>query len=91
MSSFDSTDADYVLGRSTAEQRRLVEQAAFLRPSTERIFRAAGIGSGMRVLDVGCGVGDVSFLSRSWSALRGLSLESTSTPMPLLSPNSVAP
>ena len=62
MSSFRSTDADYVLGRSNAEQRRLLEQAAFLRPSTERILRAAGIGSAMRVLDVGCGVGDVSFL-----------------------------
>lgn len=62
MSSFRSTDADYVLGRSEAEHRRLVEQAAFLRPLTERIFRAAGVGPGMRVLDVGCGMGDVSFL-----------------------------
>jgi SAM-dependent methyltransferase len=33
-----------------------------LRPSTERTFRAAGIGPGMRVLDVGCGVGDVTIL-----------------------------
>jgi len=57
-----ATDADYVLGRSSAEHRRLVEQARFLRPSTERIFRAAGIKAAMRVLDVGCGVGDVSFL-----------------------------
>jgi ubiquinone/menaquinone biosynthesis C-methylase UbiE len=29
---------------------------------TERVLVAAGIGRGMRVLDVGCGVGDVSFL-----------------------------
>jgi len=57
-----SADADYVLGRSDAEHRRLVEQAAFLRPSTERMLRAAGVGAGMRVLDVGCGMGDVSFL-----------------------------
>ena len=62
MSSLRATDADYVLGRSNAEQRRLVEQAAFLRPSTERMLRAAGIGPRMRVLDVGCGMGDVSFL-----------------------------
>jgi len=57
-----SADADYPLGRSVEELRRLSEQAGALRPSTERVLRAAGIGSGMKVLDVGCGVGDVSFL-----------------------------
>ena len=62
MDTSQATDADYVLGRSEAERRRLVQQAAFLRPLTERILRAAGVGSGMRVLDVGCGMGDVSFL-----------------------------
>jgi SAM-dependent methyltransferase len=54
---------DYVLGRSDAERRRLVQQATVLRPSTERLFRAAGIGPGMRVLDLGSGMGDVSFLA----------------------------
>lgn len=29
---------------------------------TERLLRDAGIGAGMRVLDLGCGVGDVSFM-----------------------------
>src|SRR5215475_8081510 len=62
MSVSRTTDADYVLGRTDAEHRRLVQQAAFLRPSTERMLRAAGVGPGMRVLDVGCGMGDVSFL-----------------------------
>lgn len=52
----------YVLDRSPDEYRRLIEQAAVLRPSTERLFRAAGVGPGMCVLDVGCGAGDVSFL-----------------------------
>jgi len=32
-------------------------------PITRRIFVEAGIGSGMRVLDVGCGVGDVTFVA----------------------------
>jgi len=53
----------YVLGRSEAESQRLIKQAAFLRPSTERVFRKAGIAEGMHVLDLGCGVGDVSFLA----------------------------
>ena len=53
----------YVLGRSETESQRLVRQAAFLRPSTERVFRKAGIAEGMHVLDLGCGAGDVSFLA----------------------------
>jgi len=55
-------DADYVFGRGRAEYERLIEQAEILRPVTERMLRSAGIGAGMHVLDVGCGVGDVSFL-----------------------------
>ena len=42
----------YVLGRSDQEHRRLQEQAALLRPMTERFFRAAGLSPGMRVLDI---------------------------------------
>jgi ubiquinone/menaquinone biosynthesis C-methylase UbiE len=56
------TDPTYALGRSAAEHQRLLEQASFLRPLTERLFRAAGVVAGMRVLDVGSGVGDVAFL-----------------------------
>ena len=55
-------DTDYAFGRSRAEYDRLIEQAELFRPLTERMLRAAGIARGMRVLDVGCGVGDVSFL-----------------------------
>lgn len=57
-----SLDTEYVLGRTDAEHRRLIQQASVLRPSTERLLRAAGVSAGMRVLDVGCGAGDVSFL-----------------------------
>ena len=53
----------YVLGRSEKESQRLMKQSTLLRPSTERVFRKAGITAGMRVLDMGCGVGDVSFLA----------------------------
>jgi SAM-dependent methyltransferase len=57
------TPPEYVLGRSEKESQRLVKQSMFVRPSTERVFRKAGIAAGMRVLDIGCGVGDVSFLA----------------------------
>lgn len=55
-------DTDYALGRTSTEYNRLIEQAELFRPLTERMLRAAGICAGMHVLDVGCGVGDVSFL-----------------------------
>jgi len=56
------TDPTYALGRSDDEHARLTEQANFLRPLTERFFKKAGIAAGMKVLDVGSGMGDVAFL-----------------------------
>ena len=58
-------DTDYAFGRSRAEYDRLIEQAELFRPLTQRMLLAAGVTRGMRVLDVGCGVGDVSFLVAS--------------------------
>jgi SAM-dependent methyltransferase len=58
-------DAIYALGHSEEERRRLTEQDVFLGGLTRRLFSEAGIGPGMRVLDVGCGVGDVSMLAAS--------------------------
>jgi ubiquinone/menaquinone biosynthesis C-methylase UbiE len=55
-------DTDYALGRTRSEYERLIEQAELLRPLTERMLITAGIERGMHVLDIGCGVGDVSFL-----------------------------
>lgn len=40
-----------------------MRQGAILREPLAAAFRAAGITSGMRVLDIGCGVGDVSILA----------------------------
>ena len=48
--------------RNEGEYARLIEQAVVLRPLTERMLRAAGLSSRMPVLDIGCGIGDVSFL-----------------------------
>lgn len=56
-------EAEYILGHSPAEIRRLILQAAVLEPITTRLLRAAGIAPGMRVLDLGCGSGDVALLA----------------------------
>lgn len=53
----------YALGASDRERRRLMLQGAILRAPLEAAFRAAGIGPAMRVLDIGCGVGDVALLA----------------------------
>jgi Methyltransferase domain len=56
-------DAPYALGHSERELKRLTIQARLYDPFTEQAFRDAGITAGVRVLDVGCGAGDVSFLA----------------------------
>ena len=56
------SESSYALGHSRREIQRLQRQARMLRPITERLLVSAGIESGMRVLDIGCGPGDVSTL-----------------------------
>jgi 2-polyprenyl-3-methyl-5-hydroxy-6-metoxy-1,4-benzoquinol methylase len=58
----NTQDRVYVLGHSAEELDRLIDQARLFGELTEEVFVRAGIGPGMRVLDVGCGAGDVSFL-----------------------------
>jgi len=59
------TDAKsgYILGHSEREIARLKAQAAHIDPTTRRFLCEAGIGPGMRVLDVGSGAGHVAFLA----------------------------
>jgi ubiquinone/menaquinone biosynthesis C-methylase UbiE len=54
---------NYPLGYSEAEAQRLMEQGAMLEDLTADLLSRAGLAPGMRVLDVGCGVGDVSLLA----------------------------
>lgn len=53
----------YLLGHDERELRRLDLQGVLYRDVTQRAFTEAGIGPGMRVLDIGCGSGDVSLLT----------------------------
>ena len=54
---------DYMLGHQPDEMRRLARQAALAGAETEAFFRGAGIASGMQVLEIGSGAGDVAMLA----------------------------
>ena len=56
------TYSDYLFAQATDETRRLKRQAEFLSRFTQSLLDAAGITSGMKVLDVGTGIGDVAFM-----------------------------
>src|SRR5215831_12348172 len=58
-----SSTSQYALGSTDAEHERLIRQAKYLDPLTERLLRDAGVGPGQRVLDIGSGVGDVAMLA----------------------------
>lgn len=55
-------DATYTLGRTSHETKRLIEQSRIYSESTRLLCERAGIGSGMRVLEIGSGAGDVAFM-----------------------------
>lgn len=58
-----ASDGIYVLGHSEHELQRLIDQSRFYGDLTEQVFQRAGLGAGMRLLDAGCGPGDVAFLA----------------------------
>jgi ubiquinone/menaquinone biosynthesis C-methylase UbiE len=56
-------DPTYTMGRSEDETRRLQQRAVFYDRQTRLLFQEAGITTGMKVLDIGSGAGDVAFLA----------------------------
>lgn len=53
----------YALGSSAHEHERLRRQADVFQPFTTQLLQNAGLAPGMRVLDIGCGLGDVSLIA----------------------------
>lgn len=62
---------DYALGHSSRELDRLSFQGTVLAPYTRQLLTEAGLAAGMRVLDVGSGTGDVSFLAADFVGSNG--------------------
>ncbi len=54
---------NYLLGHAPKEVQRLLNQGQALNPFTRQVLMEAGITSGMKVLDLGCGPGDVSLIA----------------------------
>ena len=59
----NGTGGGYQLGSDEHELARLDLQGRALAPATRAILAAAGIRPGMRVLDLGCGAGDMAFVA----------------------------
>jgi 2-polyprenyl-3-methyl-5-hydroxy-6-metoxy-1,4-benzoquinol methylase len=57
------TQTEYILGRTLAEHDRLNRQGRLISKLTQHFLEETGLTTGMRVLDIGSGVGDVALLA----------------------------
>ncbi|MGW6276897.1 class I SAM-dependent methyltransferase [Kribbella sp. NPDC055071] len=55
-------DDTYAPGRTDAEARRLILQHQIYAPMTRQLLKDAGVGRGMKVLEIGSGSGEVALL-----------------------------
>src|SRR5215831_2284982 len=56
----ETFEGNYVLGHDSEELARLDRQAASIAGATRLLLQAAGVAPGMRVLDLGTGLGHVA-------------------------------
>jgi SAM-dependent methyltransferase len=66
-----ATQPSYLLGSSPAEVQRLERQSERLAEPTRLLLQRAGLRPGMRVLDLGTGIGDVALLAAELVGPRG--------------------
>jgi ubiquinone/menaquinone biosynthesis C-methylase UbiE len=66
-----ASEQTYVLGSDDQELARLDRQAAWLEPATLVLLQAAGIAPGLRVLDLGTGLGHVARLAGQLAGATG--------------------
>lgn len=62
MSQDTPSPSDYLFAQATDEVRRLKRQSEYFHRCTSAFLESAGITTGMKVLDVGTGIGDVAFM-----------------------------
>ncbi len=74
-------DPNYVMGRSAAETDRLKRQSQLYDASTWQLLKEAGLAPGMKVLDVGSGAGNVSFIAASLVGVSGTVVGVDSNPV----------
>jgi ubiquinone/menaquinone biosynthesis C-methylase UbiE len=73
----------YVCGYSERELERLEIQGTFFEDASRRFLETAGLTRGMRVLDIGCGVGNLSLLAAEMVGPKGSVLGVDRAPDPL--------
>lgn len=78
-----TAETEYQLGSDADELERLNRQGRVLAPATRTILEAAGVRPGMRILDLGSGMGDMAFVAAELVGSTGEVLGIDRAPVPV--------